>query len=93
MLGAPLVRLQRHEGVDASQTPYDGDFSRQLPHPRAAEAAGSTDAARLEGGLYDRRFPVLFERRLLPAPQTQPSALLVDQVDRVDEEFEGSASR
>jgi MoxR-like ATPase len=85
-LGAPLIRLQCHEGIDASQALYDWDFPRQLLHLRAAEAAGVTDAARLEDELYDRRF--LIARPLLKALQTQPCVLLVDEIDRADDEFE-----
>lgn len=84
--GAPLIRLQCYEGIDASQALYDWDFPRQLLHLRAAEAAGVTDADRLEGELYDRRF--LVTRPLLRALETQPSVLLVDEIDRADDEFE-----
>ncbi|MFF7898621.1 AAA family ATPase [Streptomyces sp. NPDC007920] len=86
MLDAPLIRLQCHEGIDASQALYDWDFPRQLLHLRAAEAAGVRDAERLERELYDRRF--LVARPLLRALQTQPSVLLVDEIDRADDEFE-----
>ncbi|MFJ6636150.1 AAA family ATPase [Streptomyces sp. NPDC091376] len=86
LLGAPLIRLQCYEGIDASQALYDWDFPRQLLHLRAAEAAGITDAERLEAELYDRRF--LIERPLLQALRTGPSVLLVDEVDRADDEFE-----
>ncbi|WP_433325417.1 AAA family ATPase [Spirillospora sp. CA-294931] len=85
-LGAPLIRLQCYEGLDASQALYDWDFPRQLLHLRTAEAAGVTDAGRLEGELYDRRF--LLARPLLKALETSPSVLLVDEVDRADDEFE-----
>ncbi|MFG3658642.1 AAA family ATPase [Streptomyces sp. NPDC047706] len=85
-LGAPLIRLQCHEGIDASQALYDWDFPRQLLHLRAAEASGVTDADRLESELYDRRF--LLARPLLRALQTHPSVLLVDEIDRADDEFE-----
>jgi MoxR-like ATPase len=84
--GAPLIRLQCHEGIDASQALYDWDFPRQLLHLRAAEAAGVRDAGRLEGELYDRRF--LLARPLLRALQTRPCVLLVDEIDRADDEFE-----
>lgn len=84
--GAPLIRLQCYEGIDASQALYDWDFPRQLLHLRAAEAAGVTDADRLEGELYDRRF--LVTRPLLRALETRPSVLLVDEIDRADDEFE-----
>ncbi|MEV4035715.1 AAA family ATPase [Streptomyces umbrinus] len=85
-LDAPLIRLQCYEGIDASQALYDWDFPRQLLHLRAAEAVGVTDADRLEGELYGRRF--LVARPLLRALETQPCVLLVDEIDRADDEFE-----
>lgn len=86
LLGAPLIRLQCYEGLDAAQALYDWDFPRQLLHLRAAEAAGITDVDRLEGELYARRF--LVARPLLQALETTPSVLLVDELDRADDEFE-----
>lgn len=86
VLDAPLIRLQCYEGIDASQALYDWDFPRQLLHLRAAEAAGVTDAGSLESELYSRRF--LIARPLLQALETQPCVLLVDEVDRADDEFE-----
>ena len=86
MLGAPLIRLQCYEGIDASQALYDWDFPRQLLHLRAAEAAGVSDVDALEAELYGRRF--LVARPLLAALETTPSVLLVDEVDRADDEFE-----
>ena len=87
LLDAPLIRLQCYEGIDASQALYDWDFPRQLLHLRAAEAAHRTDDAEaLEGELYSRRF--LVARPLLEAIETNPSVLLVDEVDRADDEFE-----
>jgi MoxR-like ATPase len=87
ILGAPLIRLQCYEGIDASQALYDWDFPRQLLHLRAAEAAGEGgDTASLEAELYDRRF--LVARPLLSALETTPSVLLVDEIDRADDEFE-----
>ncbi|KUM99777.1 hypothetical protein AQI95_36725 [Streptomyces yokosukanensis] len=50
-LGAPLIRLRCHGGIDASSALYDWDFPRRLPRLRAAEAAGVTDADRLESEL------------------------------------------
>ena len=87
LVGAPLLRLQCYEGIDASQALYDWDFPRQLLHLRAAEAAGEgrgTDE--LEHEVYSRRF--LLARPLLAALETSPSVLLVDEVDRADDEFE-----
>jgi MoxR-like ATPase len=87
LLGAPLIRLQCYEGIDASQALYDWDFPRQLLHLRASEvAAQSSDVERLEGELYTRRF--LLARPLLQALETSPSVLLIDEVDRADDEFE-----
>lgn len=86
LLSAPLIRLQCYEGLDAAQALYDWDFARQLLHLKAAEAAGITDASRLEGEIYDRRF--LIARPLLRAIETQPAVLLVDEIDRADDEFE-----
>lgn len=86
VLEAPLIRLQCYEGLDAAQALYDWDFPRQLLHLRAAEAAGITDVDRLEHELYDRRF--LLARPLLQALEQNPAVLLVDEVDRADDEFE-----
>ena len=86
VLGAQELRLQCYEGIDASQALYDWDFPRQLLHLRAAEAAGGADADRLEAEVYSRRF--LLARPLLQALETSPSVLLVDEVDRADDEFE-----
>ncbi|MQA33550.1 dynein-related subfamily AAA family protein [Modestobacter roseus] len=85
--GRPLYRLQCYEGLEASHALYDWDFGRQLLHLRAAEAAHATgDTEQLEAGLYDRRF--LLARPLLQALEDSPSVLLVDEVDRADDEFE-----
>ena len=86
LLDAPMIRLQCYEGIDAAQALYDWDFPRQLLHLRAAEAAGVDDVKQLEGELYDRRF--LLARPLLQAIETSPSVLLIDEVDRADDEFE-----
>jgi MoxR-like ATPase len=86
VLQAPLIRLQCYEGLDGPQVLYDWDFARQLLHLKAAEASGVTDAARLEGEVYDRRF--LIARPLLRAVETQPCVLLIDEIDRADVEFE-----
>jgi MoxR-like ATPase len=86
LLDAPLIRLQCYEGIDASQALYDWDFPRQLLHLRAAEASGRYDAERLEAELYDRRF--LIARPLLRAIEIGHAVLLVDEVDRADDEFE-----
>ena len=89
VLGAKLIRLQCHDGIDASQALYDWDFPRQLLHLRALEAtagAGDLDAQAVEASLYDPRF--LLARPILEALQTTPSVLLIDEIDRADDEFE-----
>ncbi|GAA1263246.1 MoxR family ATPase [Saccharothrix xinjiangensis] len=85
-LDLPLIRLQCHEGIDASQALYDWDFPRQLLHLRALEAAGPVDVEAAEASLYTRRF--LLARPLLQALERSPCVLLVDEVDRADDEFE-----
>jgi MoxR-like ATPase len=82
--GARLVRLQCYEGIDASQALYDWDFPRQVLHLRAA--GGSGDASALEDSLYARRF--LIARPILQALENNPSVLLIDEIDRADDEFE-----
>jgi MoxR-like ATPase len=82
--GARLVRLQCYEGIDASQALYDWDFPRQVLHLRAAADTADRDA--LEASLYDRRF--LVARPVLQALEQAPAVLLVDEIDRADDEFE-----
>ena len=79
--GAPLVRLQCHEGIDLHHAVYDWDYARQLLALRAAE--GGVD----EGELFSRRF--LLRRPLLEALENdQGVVLLIDEIDRADDEFE-----
>src|ERR671912_1730896 len=85
-LEVPLVRLQCYEGIDASQALYDWDFPRQILHLRALEAAGDVDSDEAEKSLYDERF--LLSRPVLAALRQAPAVLLVDEVDRADDEFE-----
>ncbi|MCF3938895.1 MoxR family ATPase [Gordonia sp. Z-3] len=87
-LQLPLIRLQCHEGIDASQALYDWDFPRQLLHLRTLEAAsgGALDADAAESSLYTERF--LLARPLLQALTDAPCVLLVDEIDRADDEFE-----
>jgi len=84
--GSDLVRLQCYEGIDAAQALYEWDYSRQLLHLRAVEAAGGEV---VEDELYTERF--LVKRPLLQAISSDaavPPVLLVDEVDRADDEFE-----
>ncbi|MEY2569147.1 MAG: hypothetical protein QOE35_3676 [Actinomycetota bacterium] len=84
--GGELLRLQCYEGIDASQAVYEWDYSRQLLHIRAAESR-NTD---VEDELFSERF--LVRRALLQAIAHQedgpPPVLLIDEVDRADDEFE-----
>ena len=90
--GGELLRLQCYEGIDVGQAVYEWDYSRQLLHLRAAEAAGvaaGEGTERLEDELYSERFlvrrPLL---RALTAGDGPPPVLLIDEVDRADDEFE-----
>ena len=86
-LGLPLIRLQCYEGIDSTQALYDWDFPRQILHLRALEAAGAGgDVEEAEKSLYDARF--LLARPVLAALRESPAVLLVDEVDRADDEFE-----
>jgi MoxR-like ATPase len=88
-LEVPLVRLQCYEGIDASQALYDWDFPRQILHLRAVEATRSDDSldtVEVEKSLFDERF--LLARPVLRALRESPAVLLVDEVDRADDEFE-----
>lgn len=86
-VGVPLIRLQCHEGIDASQALYDWDFPRQILHLRAVEAVdGATSLEDVESGLFDERF--LVARPILQALRQAPAVLLVDEIDRADDEFE-----
>ncbi|MHA7175964.1 AAA family ATPase [Arthrobacter sp. Sr24] len=83
----PLIRLQCYEGIDATQALYDWDFTAQILHLRSVEAGGETrSTADLESSLYDQRF--LLARPILKALQQSPAVLLIDEIDRADDEFE-----
>jgi len=87
LVGAPLIRLQCYEGIDSTQALYDWDFTGQILHLRTVEAVGgATDADALEESLYADRF--LLDRPILRALRTSPAVLLVDEIDRADDEFE-----
>ena len=85
-LERPLIRLQCYEGLDASAALYEWNYAAQLLHLRAMEAGGA-EYDELQAALFSERF--LLERPLLQAIRTQPApVLLIDEVDRADEEFE-----
>jgi MoxR-like ATPase len=79
--------MQCYEGIDAAQALYDWDFPRQILHLRALEASGqAVDPEAAEQSLFDERF--LLARPVLRALRESPAVLLVDEVDRADDEFE-----
>jgi MoxR-like ATPase len=91
--GGELVRLQCYEGIDVAQAVYEWDYSRQLLHLRAAElrGAGADVAAQAEDELFSERF--LVRRPLLRAIEGGAAGrpapvLLIDEIDRADDEFE-----
>jgi MoxR-like ATPase len=90
--GGELIRLQCYEGIDAAQAVYDWDYARQLLHLRAAEISGEAQGRSsddLEQDLYQRRF--LIRRALLRSIEpgsAVPPVLLIDEIDRADDEFE-----
>jgi MoxR-like ATPase len=92
--GGELLRVQCYEGIDVSQAVYEWDYSRQLLHLRTAEAravaSGGDVPAEVEDELYSERF--LVRRPLLAAITADPNGpapvLLIDEVDRADDDFE-----
>ena len=91
--GGPLLRLQCYEGIDASQAVYEWDYARQLLTLRVASeddrGPGSADQADQVDQVYSERF--LVRRPLLAAidhGEGPPPVLLIDEVDRADDEFE-----
>ncbi len=81
-LGARLIRLQCYEGLDVAHAVYEWNYARQLLHIRAAQA-GTVDEAELFGPEF------LIRRPLLEAVEAEePVVLLIDEIDRADEEFE-----
>ena len=88
-LGARLIRLQCYEGLDVSQAVYEWNYSRQLLHIRLLEASGGVDREEAERELFSEEF--LIKRPLLQAldGDAGPTVLLIDELDRADEEFEG----
>jgi MoxR-like ATPase len=87
-LGARLIRLQCYEGLDVNTAVYEWNYPRQMLEIRLLEAQGKLDDARAHD-IFDARF--LLKRPLLQALEAQdgvPPVLLIDEIDRADEEFE-----
>ncbi len=87
LLGTDLIRLQCYEGLDASTALYEWNYARQLLHIRLQERDGSKEAD-AEAKIFSE--PFLLKRPLLQAiaHEGRPPVLLVDEIDRSDEEFE-----
>ena len=89
-LARPLVRLQCYEGLDLASAAYEWNYSRQLLHIRAAEAAGGESARSVERDIYTPDY--LLKRPLLQAlelsAEGRAPVLLIDELDRADEPFE-----
>jgi MoxR-like ATPase len=84
VIGVTPIRLQCYAGIEASQALYDWNFPRQILHLRAvAEPAAQQERV---DSLYDQEF--LIERPILQAVRTSPSVLIIDEIDRADDEFE-----
>jgi MoxR-like ATPase len=85
-LGTRLIRLQCYEGLDVATAVYDWDYPRQILEIRLAESEGRAEDSR--GRIYSERF--LIKRPLLEAITSggPPPVLLIDEIDRADEEFE-----
>ena len=89
-LDTDLIRLQCYEGLDVSHAVYEWDYARQLVELRILEATEDVNRASARREIYSDAF--LIKRPLLQAidpTRTRPAVLLIDEIDRADEEFEG----
>ena len=89
-LGTDLIRLQCYEGLDVGHALYEWDYARQLLELRILDATHALDRESARRRLYSEAF--LIKRPLLQAIdplRTRPAVLLIDEIDRADEEFEG----
>jgi MoxR-like ATPase len=89
-MSADLIRLQCYEGLDVSHAVYEWNYARQLLEIRLMEASGEIDRQKATAELFSDAF--LIRRPLLQAlsaPAGRPPVLLIDELDRADEEFEG----
>jgi MoxR-like ATPase len=88
-LGAPLIRLQCYEGLDANSAIYEWDYPRQMLYLRSLEVTTGLDQDEVRKNLFSEEF--LLKRPLLQAidvAHTQAPVLLIDEVDRADQELE-----
>jgi MoxR-like ATPase len=89
-LDTELIRLQCYEGLDINHSVYEWNYTRQVLEIRLMEAAGNVDRQAATDDLFSERF--LIKRPLLQAideSRDRPPVLLIDELDRADEEFEG----
>ena len=89
-LDRDLIRLQCYEGLDVGHAIYEWDYARQLLELRILEATRTLDRESARRDLYSETF--LIKRPLLQAidpRRTRPAVLLIDEIDRADDEFEG----
>ena len=89
-LPGELIRLQCYEGLDVTHAVYEWNYARQLLEIRLLEASGSLDRQSVAKEIFSDEF--LIKRPLLRALETsreRPTVLLIDEIDRADEEFEG----
>jgi MoxR-like ATPase len=89
MLGCHLIRLQCYEGLDVNTTIYEWNYTRQMLQIRLLEAIGASDSHATMKEIFGPEF--LIKRPLLQAIEEswdQPPVLLIDEIDRADEEFE-----
>ncbi len=89
LLGSRLIRLQCYEGLDVSSAVYEWDYKRQMLEIRMLEASGSRDTDKVKREVFSSEF--LIKRPLLQALEAhdgKASVLLIDELDRADEEFE-----
>ncbi|HLN47396.1 MAG TPA: MoxR family ATPase [Magnetospirillaceae bacterium] len=89
-LGRRLIRLQCYEGLDVNHALYEWNYAKQILHIRLAEShSGGEERAKIEREIFGPEF--LIKRPLLQAIDDQggaPAVLLIDEIDRADEEFE-----
>ena len=90
VLGTSLIRLQCYEGLDINHAVYEWNYARQLLQIRLMEASGAAQRTEGSSELFSEEF--LIRRPLLQALDAgweRPPVLLIDEIDRADEEFEG----
>lgn len=88
LIGSPLIRLQCYEGLDISSAAFEWNYSRQLLHIRRLEAEGKGTGSTSDLYTREHLMPRALLRALEASTKDRPAVLLVDELDRADEEFE-----